>query len=77
MVYFVLPALAGKNIGITLLFVVVCCEKKKEHLALPSTCFDGFQPKLGHIDATREPSFLNEVKGHISRSKVIWGQVVR
>ena len=28
------------------------------------------------IDATWEPSFVDEVKGHISRSKVIWGQFV-
>ena len=29
------------------------------------------------IDATWEPSFVDDVKGHISRSNVIWGQVVR
>ena len=29
------------------------------------------------IDATWEPSFVDEVKGHILRLKVIWGQVVR
>ena len=29
------------------------------------------------IDATWEPSFVDDVKGHISRSKVICGQVVR
>ena len=34
----------------------------------------------GVIDATWktwEPAFVDEVKGHISRSKVIYGQVVR
>ena len=29
------------------------------------------------MDITRESSFVNEVKGHIPRSKVIWGQIVR
>ena len=29
------------------------------------------------IDATWEPSFVDEVKGHITRSKVILDQVVR
>ena len=29
------------------------------------------------IDATWEPSFVDKVKGYISRSKVIYGQVVR
>ena len=34
--------------------------------------------KLGsYIDVTWEPSFVNEVKEHILRSKVTWGQVVR
>ena len=38
--------------------------KTGQHLALTSTCFDGFQPKLGHRSAW-EPSFVDEVKGHI------------
>ena len=29
------------------------------------------------IDATWKPSYVNEVKGHIPRSKVIWGQDVK
>ena len=73
------PALAGKTHRDH--FVLFCCllsvvVKTGKHLALPSTCFDGFQLKLG-IDATWEPSFVDDGKVHISRSKVIWGQVVK
>ena len=40
--------------------------KKGNNLALSSTCFDGFQPKLV-IYASWEPLFVDGVKGHISR----------
>ena len=40
-----------RHIGIAFSPVVCCVAvvvKTGYHLALPSTCFDGFQPKLGH-----------------------------
>ena len=51
---------------ITLLAVVCCCETRLtlEHLALTSTGFDGFN-KSWVIDAIREPSFVDKVKGHL------------
>ena len=52
------------------LSTVICCYEKY----LPHALMDFNQSWV--INATWEPSFVDEVKGHISRSKVIGGQVV-
>ena len=44
-------------------------------LYLPHALMDFNQSWV--IGAAWEPSFVAEVKGHMSRSKVIWGQVVK
>ena len=78
---FVSPALAGKrHKEITLsTFVVFLLLLLWKHVNIwlyrPHTSMDFNQSWV--IDATWEPSFVDEVKGYISRSKVIWGQVVR
>ena len=78
---FVLPALAGKTQRdhfvpcccclLMLLSVDVACREKRVNiwLYLPHALMDFNQSWV--IDATWEPSFVDEVKGHISRSKVI------
>ena len=72
---FVLPALAGKThrdhfVHCCLLLSVVCREKRVNiWLYLPHVLMDFNQSWV--IDATWKPSFVDEVKGHISRSKVI------
>ena len=43
-----LPLIAGKTHRIALSTVVVCKNRLTYLLALTSTCFDAFQPKLGH-----------------------------
>ena len=82
---FVLPALAGKTHRDHFVPVVRwCCllllllsvvKRVNIWLYLPHALMDFYQSWA--IDAIWEPSFVDEVKGHISRSKVIWGQVVR
>ena len=70
-----------RHIGITLSPVVVCwccCPLWKRvniWLYLPHALMDFNQSWV--IDATWKPSFVDEVRGHISRSKVIWGQYVK
>ena len=72
-------ACLSRHIGITLSPVVCwCCLLWKGvniWLYLPHGLMDFNQSWV--IDATWEPSFVDVVKGHISRSKDIWGQVVR
>ena len=73
------PALAGKTHRDH--FVPCCCmllsvvKRVNIWLYRPHALMDFNESWV--IDATWEPSFVDEVKGHISRSKVIWGQVVR
>ena len=75
---FVSPALAGKRDHVVRCscYLLVSVVKKRVNiwLYLPHALMDFNQSWV--IDATWEPSFV-EVKGHISRSKVIWGQLVR
>ena len=69
---FLSPALAGKTRRDH--FVPCCCllsvvKRVNIWLYLPHALMDFNQSWV--IDATSEPSFVDEVKGHISRSKVI------
>ena len=66
-IVFVSPALTGKAKGslCPLLSVVVCCCCREHALMHFNWSWV--------IYATWEPSFVDKVKGHISRSKVIWG----
>ena len=72
--FIVSPALEGKTHWITLSTVVCCCCLLWEQVKiwLPHALMDFNQSWV--IDATWEPSFVDKVKGHISRSKVMWGQ---
>ena len=77
MQFFVLPVLAGKtHVGITLWAVVGwCCllwKQVNKWLYLPHALMDFNQSWV--TDTTWEPSFVDEVKGHISRSgcKIGW-----
>ena len=74
--FLVSSALAGKTHRD---FVGCCCcllwNQVNIWLYLPRALMDFNQSWV--IDATWEPSFVDEVRGHISWSKVIWGQVVR
>ena len=83
---FVSPALAGKthrdHLSPVVVVVCWCCllllsvvKRANIWLYLPHALMDFNQSWV--IDVTWEPWFVDEVKGHISRSKVIWGQVVR
>ena len=81
---FVSPALAGKTLGDhfvpcwCLLSVVVCCLLWKQvniWLYFPHALVDFNQSWV--IDAIWKPAFVDKIWGHLSRSKVIWGQVVR
>ena len=79
---FVLPALAEKTHRDHLSPVVVCCRllwnSVNIWLYLPHHQWHALVDfnQSWVIYATWEPSFVDEVKGHISRSKVFWGQVV-
>ena len=66
----------GRHIGIALLSDVVCCENWLTFGSNLSHALMDFNRSC-IIYATWEPSFVDEVKYHISRSKVIRGQVVR
>ena len=75
----VLPALAGKTHTCRDHFVhfCSCCLLWRQvniWIYLPHALMDFNQSWVK--GATWEPSFADAVKGHISRSKVIWGQVV-
>ena len=73
--YFIVsPARAGKTGSLCWLLLSVV-KMVNIWLYLPHALMDFNQSWV--IDATWEPSFVDEVKGNISRSKVIWGQVVR
>ena len=83
-VIFVLPAFAGKthkDLFVLLLFVLVVCHESR------LTCCSNFHSALMDfnqswvIDATWEPSFVDEVKGHVevalfARLKSNWNQTV-
>ena len=62
--------------SVVVVFCCCCCENRLNiWLQLPHALMDINQSWV--IDAAWELLFVDEVKGHISRSKVIWGQVVR
>ena len=78
---FVSPDLAGKTHRDHFVPCSSCClllsvvKRVNIWLYLPHALM-GFNQSWV-IDATWEPSFVDEVKSRISRLKVIWGQVVR